>query len=132
MLKSWPLTLTNNMLFFLIMVHVIKCTKLYDPEAWDSVSILPTRFSIKWCYNLWPLTLKSNKVLPLIMVIQCTKLYDTEAYGLVSILQSFNTKWCYDFDLDKQQVDCSHHGNQVYQVVRSWNLWFSFYSAYNI
>ena len=36
------LTLKNNKVPPLTMM--IKCTKLYDPEAYGSVSILPTRF----------------------------------------------------------------------------------------
>jgi hypothetical protein len=34
----------------------------------------------------WPLTLKNNRVLPLMMVINCTRLYDPGAYSLVVIL----------------------------------------------
>ena len=78
-----PLTLKNNRVPPILMV--IKCTKLYDPEAYGSVSIPPTSFSTKWCYSLdlWPLTLIINRVPPLMMMI---KLYDPEAYDSVSIL----------------------------------------------
>jgi hypothetical protein len=45
-LTLWPLTLKNDRLLFLIIA--IKSTKLYDPEVYCSVSILPTRFPAKW------------------------------------------------------------------------------------
>jgi uncharacterized membrane protein len=79
---SDAMTLTNKKLLFLIMV--IKSTKLYDPEAYGSVSILPTRFFYQ--VILRPLTLKNNRTLPLIVVIKTTKLNDPEANCLVSIL----------------------------------------------
>jgi hypothetical protein len=41
MSRPWPLTLKNNRALPLIMV--IKCTQLYDPYSYRSVSILPTR-----------------------------------------------------------------------------------------
>ena len=41
--RLWPLTLKNDRHLSLIMV--INCTKLYDPGAYGSFCILPTRFS---------------------------------------------------------------------------------------
>jgi hypothetical protein len=49
--------------------------KLYDPEAYCLVSNLPTKFSYKVMLWPWPLTLKKNTLLPLIIVIKCTKLW---------------------------------------------------------
>jgi hypothetical protein len=49
---------------------VIKYTKLYDPGAYGSVSILPIRFFYKVMLRPWPLTLKFNTVLPLMQVYQ--------------------------------------------------------------
>ena len=75
---------------------VTKWNKLYDPEAYSTaykVFILSNATTLtfdfsKYCYDLdpWPLTLKNNRILPLIMVIKYTKLYDSRAYGSVSIL----------------------------------------------
>jgi hypothetical protein len=64
---------------------VIKCTKLYDPEAYNSVSILPTGFLYVEAI-LRDITTSS-------LVIQCTRLYNLEAFGSVSNLpKGFNTK----------------------------------------
>jgi hypothetical protein len=52
--RHWSLTFRCNRVLPLIMV--IKSTKLYDPEAYGSVSILPTRiFFFYWLLlRLWP------------------------------------------------------------------------------
>jgi hypothetical protein len=81
-----PLTLTNNRLLFLIMV--IKCTKLSDPEAYSSVSILPIWF-FYLKVMLQSLTLKSYRILPFIMVIKYIKMHNPEAYGSVSTRFSY-------------------------------------------
>jgi hypothetical protein len=76
-------TLKNNrVLSFMTVI------KLYNPWAYGSVSILPTRFFYEVMLQLWPLTLKNNRVLPLMMVIKYTKLYDSGAYYSVSILST--------------------------------------------
>ena len=75
----------------------------------QSVSWLQ-RFPTMWQYNLdlWPLILKNNTHLPLIMVINCTKLYDHGAYGSFCILPkpfSFYVTirpWSLTSDLEKQ------------------------------
>jgi hypothetical protein len=64
---------------------ITSCTIL-ELTVW-SLSCLQV-FSTKHCYglNLCPLTLRTNRVLPLMMVIKYTKLYDPGDYGSVSIL----------------------------------------------
>jgi hypothetical protein len=50
----------------------------------------------------WPLTLKNNRVPPLMIMMNCTKLYDPEVKHTVrslSCLQGFSTKRCYSLDL---------------------------------
>jgi hypothetical protein len=84
MLGPRLLTLKHNRVLPLMMVN--NSTKLYDPGAYGSISILPKRFTYQVMQWTWPLTFKNNSVLPLMMVIKYTKLYDHGAYCSVSIL----------------------------------------------
>jgi hypothetical protein len=67
---------------------MIKCTKLYDLEAYGSVSMLSSICVYKVMQRSWPLTsdLKNSRVLPIIMVIKNTKLYYPEANSSITIL----------------------------------------------
>ena len=40
--------------------------------------------------------------------------------------------WSWPPTLNNNRPSSSYHGDQLYQVVRSWGLWFSLYSAYNV
>jgi hypothetical protein len=95
------------------------------------VSILPTCYFYEMTLWPWPLTLKSNTVLPLIMVMKCTKLYDPAAYGSVSILP---TRFFYKVMLRSWLLtpDLEKHGNEMYQIIWSCSLRLGFYPAYKI
>jgi hypothetical protein len=109
-------------------IRVIKCTKLYDAEFYDLVSLLPTSDAVT-------LTLTSNRPLPFIYVIQYTKLYDPEAnsyspypvykVSMLSDAMTFtNNRLLFlimvmlrPLTLKKQKGSSSHYGIQEYQVV---------------
>jgi hypothetical protein len=104
-LSPWWLSVTSCMILNLMVVSILpprfytkwhynidlwpwksgiflSSTKLYDSEAYGSFSILRNATTL----TFWPLTMKNNKLHPLIMVIKCTKVYDPEMYGSISIL----------------------------------------------
>jgi hypothetical protein len=72
---------------------VIKYKKLYDP--YSSVSILPTRFSTKQCYD-FDLCPWKTIGFSLMLVIKYTKLCDLGANSLVSIMP---TKFFYEVEV---------------------------------
>jgi hypothetical protein len=75
---------------------MIKCTKLYDPMAHNSVSIITTMLLLDGATTL---TYDFDRILPLAIVIQCTKLYGPQAYNSVSILPTmFFSIWCYNIN----------------------------------
>jgi hypothetical protein len=83
---------------------VIKCTKLYEPEAYSSVSVLA---AFKVFLRNDAMTLTFEKQLGSISYQVYQVVWSSSLIQSLSYQQCFSTKWYYDFDLE-QDVFVKH------------------------
>ena len=91
MLQPWPLTLKSYRLSFII---VTKRTKFYNPAAYY------TTYKVFYKVMLWPLTLKINRALPLMIVrLIGANFWQNCSIDEESMKLSTQVLWCISFNI---------------------------------